>query len=333
MNTQDCYEVAAQHSDKTLTFLSSFQLAPTPTNFSVIYHYIAKSIPELNQNIDQQINQYEALDAIFIESLFTTFFSQAEELEKTLLAPFEQSLTNTMEQLKLQVVNGEKIASNFKKADDALAKASDDKSLKNIVNFIDGTLNTSKSQHSQLAKELAETYQQVSQLKSQLKASREEALHDTLTGLLNRRGCEEKLQQFDLEDVHTSLAIDIDHFKKVNDTFGHNIGDKVIQRVATTIQNNIGEDDIAVRYGGEEFVVVIANKAKEEAKDIAENIRIAITQLKLRQRKSNTYLPPISISIGIAENSQQENWQTVFERADNALYKAKDSGRNRCVIH
>jgi len=333
MNTQDSYEVAAKRSDKTLTFLTSFELAPTPTNFSVIYHYLAKSIPELNKNIDQQINQYEALDSVFIESMFSTFFSQTEQLEKSLFIPFEQTLTTTMAQLKQQVLNGEKIASNFKKADIALANASGDKALQNIVSFIDGTLNTSKSQNNQLSKELAETYQQVSQLKSQLKASREEALHDTLTGLLNRRGCEEKLQQFDLEDVHTSFAIDIDHFKKVNDTFGHNIGDKVIQRVATTIQDHIGEEDIAVRYGGEEFMVVIANKAKEEAKDIAENIRIAITQLKLRQRKSNTYLPSISISIGIAENNTNDNWQTVFEKADNALYKAKDSGRNRCVIH
>ena len=76
---------------------------------------------------------------------------------------------------------------------------------------------------------------------------------------MNRRGCDEKLQNLSHDDTHCSLAIDIDHFKKVNDTFGHFIGDKVIQRIAKTIQSHIGEQDLAVRFGGEEFVVVMAN--------------------------------------------------------------------------
>ena len=76
----------------------------------------------------------------------------------------------------------------------------------------------------------------------------------------------------------------------------------------------------------------MANKNKSYAKAIAENIRTSVTELRLMQRKTNTYLPPISVSIGIAEKTKDEQWQSVFENADSALYKAKSEGRNRCII-
>ena len=263
--------------------------------------------------------------------LFLEFFSSSENIEKAFLTPFEKTLTSTIEKLELQVINGEQIASNFKKADKVLANSDKASSLKPLVSFINSTLADSQLQHNNLTSELAQTYQEVNQLKSQLKASREEAMRDALTGLYNRRGCDEKLKDLALEDTHSSVSIDIDHFKKFNDDFGHAIGDKVIQRVALTIQDHISTTDFAVRFGGEEFMVVLANKNKNDAKVVAEKIRIAITKLKLKQRKSNTFLPPISVSVGIAEYQKDQSWKSVFEVADSALYQAKNSGRNCCV--
>ena len=135
----------------------------------------------------------------------------------------------------------------------------------------------------------------------------------------------------DIEDIHSSLVIDIDHFKEINDTFGHFIGDKVIQRIAKVIKDCVRETDLAVRFGGEEFVVVLVNQTLKEARKAAERIRLAITELKLMQRQSNTCLPPISVSIGIAQADNDHNWTSLFKRADKALYQAKNSGRNRCV--
>jgi len=331
MNTQDNYPVASKISENTIKLLTHYQIPPTPINFSVIYHYLSKKNEEMNQRIDEQLNWNNSLDAVFLESIFLEFFSNSEQIEKSLLTPFELTLSSTMEKLKQQLVNDEEVATNFKKVDKALAKSTQKSSLQPLIEFITHNLSTSTNQRNELNEELSKTYQQVNQLKAQLKVSQEEAIKDALTGLYNRRGCDEKLKELDDELVHSTLAIDIDHFKKVNDTFGHSVGDKVIQCVASIIEQHINKTDFAVRFGGEEFFVILTEKAKAEAKGIAEKIRIAITQLKLKQKKSNTYLPPISISIGIAEYQKHDSWKTVFESADAALYQAKESGRNCCI--
>lgn len=332
MNTHDTYSSAVTLSEETIKFLCNYEVSPTPINFSVIYYYLSKKDEKMNLLLDEYISWNGSLDAVFIESLFLEFFSNSEDVEKMFITPFENTLTSTMEQLERQAINGEQIAKNFKKADRVLANSDQASSLKPLVRFINSTLIDSQQQHNDLTSELEKTYNKVNQLKSQLKASREEAMRDSLTGLYNRRGCEEKLKDLALESTHASVSIDIDHFKKFNDEFGHAIGDKVIQRVASTIQDHISSADFAVRFGGEEFMVVLANKTKEEAKNIAEKIRIAITNLKLKQKKSNTYLPSISISAGVAEYQEYQNWKSVFEVADSALYQAKHAGRNCCVV-
>lgn len=332
MNTHDTYSSAVTLSEETIKFLCNYEVSPTPINFSVIYYYLSKKDEKMNLLLDEYISWNGSLDAVFIESLFLEFFSNSEDVEKMFITPFENTLTSTMEQLERQAINGEQIAKNFKKADRVLANSDQASSLKPLVRFINSTLIDSQQQHNDLTSELEKTYNKVNQLKSQLKASREEAMRDSLTGLYNRRGCEEKLKDLALESTHASVSIDIDHFKKFNDEFGHAIGDKVIQRVASTIQDHISSTDFAVRFGGEEFMVVLANKTKEEAKNIAEKIRIAITNLKLKQKKSNTYLPSISISAGVAEYQEYQNWKSVFEVADSALYQAKHAGRNCCVV-
>lgn len=86
-----------------------------------------------------------------------------------------------------------------------------------------------------------------------------------------------------------------------------------------------------MRFGGEEFVVVMVNKTMTQAHEVAEKIRLAIAQLKLVQRDSKAYLPKISVSIGIAQRQEELSWTALFEQADTALYQAKNSGRNRSV--
>ena len=331
MSFEDDYQVTSKFSEHTHDFLSSHLIAPTPVNYSVIYLYISNENEMLSAAIDKKLQQGELITADFMADLFKRYVSFTQQIENTVLAPFEETLTKTLEQITKQVSNEDKAATNLQKLDKILAQSKNNASMDNIVSYLFNTINSTKIQHEALSKKLTTTQQEINQLKDKLASSRQEALVDSLTGLLNRRGCDEKLQLLDHADTHTSLAIDIDHFKKVNDTFGHFIGDKVIQRIAKTIQSHIGEEDIAVRFGGEEFVVVMANTSMTEAKIIAEKIRISISIMKLKQRDTNTYLPPISVSIGIAQNDNISEWTTLFEQADNALYQAKNSGRNRCI--
>jgi diguanylate cyclase len=317
---------------ETKPFMLLHNIAPTPSHYSVVYWYFSKENSKLNQKIDSQLSNKKPLDDIFLDTLFTAFLSNIQQIEENLLDPFEQALTGTLAQLDNQVSSEKEALVNLNKIGKALSRLGEYKPLQGIINFLLNAVGQSQSQHQSLSTQLYKASEEVTQLKLKLEESRQEAIIDTLTGLLNRRGCEKKLQTLSLNEIHSSLVIDIDHFKKVNDSFGHSVGDKVIQLVAKIIKDNVSLNDIPVRYGGEEFVVVLSNKSQQLAHKIAEKIRTAISALKLVQRQSNTPLPPITVSIGIAELEKDMTWSTLFNNADEALYLAKSSGRNRCVL-
>lgn len=331
MSFEHNYQVSSNFSELTHDFLSSHSIPPTPVNYSVIYLYISNENKLLSAAIDKQLKQKTVITADFIADLFKRYVSFSEQIENNVISPFEKTLTNMLNHINQQVGNEQKVTKSLQKLNTILKNKEHNQSLKHVVSFLSETINYSTTQHQVLSKELSTTQQEINQLKSKLASSRQEALVDSLTGLLNRRGCDEKLQTLAFSNTHSSLAIDIDHFKTINDDFGHFVGDQVIQRIAKIITNHISEQDLAVRFGGEEFVVVIANKSTSEATLIAEKIRLAIEKMRLIRKETNAYLPSISVSIGIADNKNVSDWNNLFKQADDALYQAKNSGRNRCI--
>ncbi|MBP9721720.1 MAG: diguanylate cyclase [Gammaproteobacteria bacterium] len=168
------------------------------------------------------------------------------------------------------------------------------------------------------------------QLKNHLKS---QSIHDPLTGLHNRRYLEEYLSHEIIASKRYSkkfwiILVDIDHFKKVNDNFGHLAGDQVIKTIAKTFKNEFRESDLISRWGGEEFLVLV----KEIATDF-----IQIKCENLRKKIENTtvdYLGQeikITVSIGIAEFEKPQTKEEMIQRADDALYEAKNTGKNKCV--
>ncbi|WP_404343398.1 sensor domain-containing diguanylate cyclase [Pseudoalteromonas mariniglutinosa] len=165
-------------------------------------------------------------------------------------------------------------------------------------------------------------------LQNQIGLLKHEAQTDPLTELNNRRSLEIHLKQLTEHHCKFSvLAIDIDHFKHVNDQFGHDIGDTVLQSLAAIIMSVIRESDFAARTGGEEFIIISPNVIASQAFQLAERLRIKV---------ANTVIEPvgyINISIGIAGWPMAElTVEDVLKRADQALYEAKKTGRNRCVL-
>ncbi len=332
MITDDNFRQATQISSQVQGFLTRREIPPTPINFSVLYIYYSTQNVELNAAFDKAVKNKDSMDGFFLESLFNEHISNNTSLDKNILSPFDNTLKQTLSRIDTQVENEQETLFDLEKVDKALAKMGQHKALHNVVNFLLKSVSESQQQRKSLSEELSKTSEEVNNLRSQLEESRQEANIDTLTGLFNRRGCEQKLAELSIKDTHSSLIIDIDHFKKVNDNFGHFIGDKVIQHVAKIIENNVDDEDISVRYGGEEFLVVMVNKSIEKAHYYAEKIRNAVTKLKLVQRQTSTSLPPISVSIGVAEIEGDSDWLSLFKRSDKALYQAKNSGRNCCVL-
>jgi len=159
------------------------------------------------------------------------------------------------------------------------------------------------------------------------------ALQDQLTGLNNRGAYDASLKrEIDLaQRQHTPmslLVLDIDHFKAVNDTYGHSSGDAALKAVAQSITDTMRRSDIAFRYGGEEFTLILSNTDIEAARLVAERIRIAISQLTCSDGKRSF---GFTISAGAAQLTQGEDGANIFDRADQALYQAKKIGRNQTI--
>ena len=126
------------------------------------------------------------------------------------------------------------------------------------------------------------------------------------------------------------LAVwDVDHFKKVNDRFGHRAGDKVLRTIAAALRDGIRETDFLARYGGEEFVLLMTGSALDECLPVAERLRSAVAATGFHFRGQAV---TITASCGLAEFDKAETVEQWFERADKALYRAKQSGRNRCEV-
>ncbi len=159
------------------------------------------------------------------------------------------------------------------------------------------------------------------------------ALHDALTGLYNRGNFDERLQDEMNRTLrygtHVSiLMLDIDLFKKVNDTYGHQAGDAVLKSIADTISNSIRKNDYPARYGGEEFSVILPETDQPEAIELAERIRVAIEHKEFRISQRDTI--HLTISIGVGSSSERIiSPELLIQAADGALYNAKENGRNQ----
>ncbi|HCM9440480.1 TPA: diguanylate cyclase [Enterobacter cloacae subsp. cloacae] len=162
----------------------------------------------------------------------------------------------------------------------------------------------------------------------------EKALFDPLTGLRNRHHLEDTLrtqmaQAVRNEEPVSCLMIDIDHFKSINDRFGHEAGDQVIKSVASIVQRAVHDSGLAFRYGGEEFLVLLSGVDEEAAQACAKEIYNGVHELSLRYGLSE--IGPVDVSIGVASYPQHAQSDNLLRAADVALYRAKELGRSRIV--
>ena len=163
---------------------------------------------------------------------------------------------------------------------------------------------------------------------------KETTLRDPMTTLYNRRFLNELLDSNISSRVkdgfmHAVLMIDIDFFKQVNDTYGHDIGDKVIKRLAVIMQESIRHSDMPVRYGGEEFLILLTNATKEKAIQIAQTIKKEFTAENF-MGNSETFSKTLSVGISYYPKDADTLWKTI-KYADEALYEAKNTGRNKII--
>ena len=159
------------------------------------------------------------------------------------------------------------------------------------------------------------------------------SLLDPLTNVMNRRSISNHLERLHQQpnQLYSIVLLDLDHFKNINDQFGHSMGDQVLIQVTRCLANNVRDQDVIGRFGGEEFVMLVPNASIDRAQQLAEKVRTSIERLRLVRRHDKLEIAPFTISVGVALRQREESIEPLFDRADKALYRAKHNGRN-CVV-
>ncbi len=208
-------------------------------------------------------------------------------------------------------------------------------SMDQFVSAEDSRIDEMNKQMETLQHRLVAMETEASEIRERLKVERIKALTDTLTGLANREAYEERAaMEFERWKRYQQPAVmvvaDIDLFKTVNDQYGHLAGDKVIQIIAKEITNRIRKTDFVARYGGEEFVILMPETEQADAVSVMEKTREMISRLPFHFRNERVQ---ITMSFGVVAFQGTHSIEEVFDLADQALYKAKENGRNRVEVH
>jgi diguanylate cyclase len=219
-------------------------------------------------------------------------------------------------------------------ASESLAGDQEPKALKRMVHDLAAATRRIEDENSTLERQLSASTQEVERLREHLEQVRRDAMTDGLTNLANRKAFDDALTRACAEaegrgGAVTLAVLDIDHFKRFNDTWGHQTGDQVIRYVASVIGRHGEAPRLAARYGGEEFALIFPGEMAHAAAALMEEVRQEIGSRMLKRRSTNEDLGAVTISAGLAQRRAGESPTSLIERADAALYASKRAGRNR----
>lgn len=194
--------------------------------------------------------------------------------------------------------------------------------------------NVSSERFSQLVNELDSTQGELTEIKTQLEITKSQLLRDPLTELYNRTAYEDRVEveysRCKRNKTPLSVAMwDIDHFKNINDSYGHDIGDRVLKAFAKVIQVRIRKTDMFVRFGGEEFILLMPDTTAQQALSLNDKLREKFSECKFSYHDDIFF---VTSSVGIAEYSDDTSHEDLLKKADLALYESKSAGRNCCTI-
>jgi diguanylate cyclase len=325
---------SAEHLRRALPLMSSQDAGLHPVSYAVWYEHVSGMNAQLSEALDTLLARKGKLDERDIVMLFERHVADVSEASASTFAAGFQRILGEISQ-STGVASQEAGAFN-----ETLQRMSQGEALRNPDNFAQLLADTQSMQASvaTLSQRLESSQREIDTLRAEVTRAREASLTDGLTGLVNRKGFDQALADClactsgAAPEGPCLLMCDIDHFKKINDTYGHVFGDKVIHAVASVIKQNVKGRDTAARYGGEEFVVLLPETSLQGAQTLAEQIRSAIERGRIKRGNQDETAARITLSLGVARHLPGESPTDFVERADQALYAAKQGGRNRVSL-
>jgi diguanylate cyclase len=318
---------------KVLTFIGTHRLSANPVNYTVWYEYLLDTQPALKQEIDKHISEKIQITDQLMGAWFETFLSDGDQISlKKSQADLIEVIAKFADSTSLAEAQVHQFDQTLRHSEQELVESSN--SLDAIVSYLLDSTKTMQASMEVMKQQIQDSRQEINALQELLESALEEALSDPLTGLINRKGLSNAIENLllsveSLNSTPSLLMLDIDHFKKINDTYGHPLGDRVIKMVGDILKKQIKGKDTAARYGGEEFCILLPETELTDAVKVAENIRQTIENTRINRASDNQEICRVTISIGVACYQPDQSISDWFERADSALYRSKNEGRNR----
>ena len=330
----EAYDLARRVIDE----MAGHSVWPTPVNFELWLHYLGDPEGALGCEIKRILAANEPFTDATSYMLAAEYLPRGRLREEIRAAGrvLDRELSSVADAIsrahKSQTTYGETLADASASIDNVEGPA-----LKTLVSTLTSATNKVQRENSELEKKLETSTREVAKLREHLEQVRRDAMTDALTNLANRKAFDEHLDaacaSAELDGRALTLAvIDIDHFKRFNDTWGHQTGDQVIRYVASVLGRVARQPRLAARYGGEEFALIFPGESAGTVEAALNSIRQEIGSRALRRRSTNDELGAVTISAGFAIREPGESASALLERADSALYASKHAGRNRVTI-
>ncbi len=326
------YDLARQ----ALLLMERHQVWPTPLNYELWMHCVGDPEGDLAVEIGRLISTGEAITENLSEDLAATYLPKAKLTQEIRDAgdQLNKELETVSEAIQSAQKSSEAYGATLAGASRELAEQSEGPAIRKVVDGLTTATKKVQKENKSLEKRLRESTAEVSRLKDHLEQVRRDATTDALTNLANRKSFDEELGRARAEaeksgEPLTLAVVDIDHFKRFNDTWGHQTGDQVIRYVASVIGRMAPPPRFAARYGGEEFGVIFPNETAEQVRLTMEEVLDEVSSRTLKRRSTNEDLGAVTISAGVAEMGPNESAHGLMERADAALYASKRTGRNK----
>ncbi len=308
LNVCESIEEAAHCARGALGMMERHRVPPHPRNFAVWYAYVAGRIPELTAAVDARLGEGGGFTAEVSAELYERFFGGGPDEQD--LREVGRHIEDAVDRVLDYLVTAGRGADKYGEALVAFSgRLAGTTAVAELTLLIRGAAEETLAMaqiNRDLEGRLAGASSEISRLREDLDQLRREASVDHLTGLANRKLFEQALRQAREEaDAETRplslLMLDVDHFKRFNDTHGHVLGDQMLKLVARALTDCLKGKDTAARYGGEEFVVVLPDTRLADAVTVAEGIRQAVAGRTVTNRRTGKGLGQVTLSIGVAE--------------------------------
>ncbi|MGR3715434.1 MAG: GGDEF domain-containing protein [Thermohalobaculum sp.] len=330
------FDQAARLAAKAMEHAHRHRSPPRPRAYEVWYTYVAGDDPVLRARVDSELIKTDVVDLDTIEQIYEEHFLH-KRLSKGMTRigdELDAGLRDTIAVVRDSLGSTQRFLASLKQAQSQISKVSRNHDAKRVVMELLDLGQTHAAQTEVVNAELTKARTQVLELQRELHRLRDSAYLDHLTQIPNRRHMDEVLErEITLANANgqpLSFALgDLDHFKGLNDNYGHAVGDAVLRHFAGLIKNNIKGQDTPARYGGEEFAIIFPKTSVFGAGHVTDKIRELLNGTDIILSRDRSSIGRVSVSFGVTQLLSSDSMAELIRRADGLLYRAKALGRNR----